>query len=191
MKKGHLFIISGPSGVGKGTIIKGVLKEIPELHLAISATTRPARETEVYGKDYFFLTNDEFDKKIEENAFLEWCPVHNYRYGTLKEELTPRLNKGENIIIEIDTEGAKKIMKNCPESISIFIAPPKNISNQTLLNRLSKRNTESKEEIQNRMKKVSAELADMDQYDHQVINDKVNEATKTLVNIILNITKVC
>ncbi len=172
MKKGQLFIISGPSGVGKGTVIKRLLSEITNIHLAISATTRPPRAGEVHGKHYYFLTPEDFKAYDEAGKFLEWCWVHNNQYGTLKEEVLNKTNKGENVLIEIDTQGAQKIKKSMPECIRIFLAPP---SLEILKERLSNRGTESPEIIEMRLKKVTEEIQSKESFDFIITNTDLEE----------------
>jgi guanylate kinase len=137
--KGILFIVSAPSGTGKTTITKRILKEFPEIVFSVSATTRKKRENEVDGVDYFFLTENEFKEKIAGNEFAEWEKFYDYYYGTYRKYLEGNLNKGKNVLLEIDVKGAIKLKESYPDSILIFILPP---SFEELINRLKNRQTE-------------------------------------------------
>ncbi len=178
---GYLIIISGPSGVGKGTIIKETLKKVSNIGLAVSATTRDPRVNEEEGKDYYFLTKSDFENKIQEDAFLEWCVVHNNKYGTLKKEVEQYVENGFDVILEIDIKGAEKVKNNKYKTVSIFISPP---TFQDLIDRLKSRNTEKKEVIEKRLSIAGKELAETGAYDYVVINSDINEAVKDIISII-------
>ncbi|MCP4050840.1 MAG: guanylate kinase [bacterium] len=178
---GYLIIISGPSGVGKGTIIKETLKKVSNIGLAVSATTRDPRVNEEEGKDYYFLTKSDFENKIQEDAFLEWCVVHNNKYGTLKKEVEQYVENGFDVILEIDIKGAEKVKNNKYNTVSIFISPP---TFQDLIDRLKSRNTEKKEVIEKRLSIAEKELAETAAYDYVVINSDINEAVKDIISII-------
>ncbi len=180
MKK--LFIISGSSGVGKGTIIKEFLKRHPEFRLSVSCTTRTKREGEIHGKNYFFLTEEEFKKCINNNEFLEWAEFSGNRYGTKREFVENCLKNNENLILEIDTKGALNVKKLMPESVLIFIVPP---STEELEKRLRGRHTETEEAIQKRLASIKSELENSKYFDYQVINDTVENAVKKLEEILL------
>jgi guanylate kinase len=184
--KGNIVIVSGPSGVGKGTIIKGVLNELSSMKVAVSATTRQPRKEEANRKNYYFLTDEEFDQKVKEDAFVEWCDVLNKRYGTLKSEIEDTISMGKDIILEIDTQGAQKIKLKLPESILIFIAPP---TMKDLEIRLVNRQTEQKIDIENRLNKAKVELSEIDNYDYVVVNKDVDKAIKSIVSILDNNSK--
>ena len=189
MKKGKLIIISGPSGVGKGSIITGIKQKFSHIPLAISATTRPPRPHEKNGQDYFFLDNAAFDSYIESNHFLEWCNVHNFRYGTLHSQVYPTINNGNHVLLEIDVQGAEKIYANIPQDvIRIFIAPP---TLKSLSSRLKNRNTEPDEVIKQRLKNSNRELSFQDQYDHIIINDVLSTAIEQVCLIIDQISNPC
>lgn len=181
---GKLIIISGPSGVGKSTLRQEIMQEIPNLHYAISATTRKPRENEVNGIDYYFLTEKEFKENIKNDNFLEYEEVYNgLFYGTLKSEVNQKLAKGMNVILEIDVNGALNI-KNKQESTLIFIAPP---NKEALKERLVYRNTDNQEKLQERINKANYELSFQNKYDYIVINNTLEQAKKDLKEIILKI----
>ncbi len=178
-----IFVISGPSGVGKGTIIQKLLQENPSYYLAISATTRAPRLGEVNGKDYFFLSNTEFDTHIQNGEFLEWCQVHENRYGTLKKEISSNHLNSKTTIIEIDVQGAEKIRAHSDiDQCHIFLIPP---SLETLEYRLRKRNTESDEEIKKRITEAKNELKKQPSYQYVIINNELTQSVFELNNIIL------
>ena len=162
----NLIIISGPSGVGKGSIIAELLEKAPNLKTTISATTRAPREREQHEVDYYFLSTEDFDSKIEKNDFLEWCTVHKNKYGTLKSELSRMGQSGYIVLLEIDTQGAKKIKKQFPQVPSIFISPP---SFDTLEKRLRSRSTEIKAQLDTRLERAKTELMDAKEYDYVII----------------------
>ena len=178
-----IFVISGPSGVGKGTIIQKLIQENPSYSLAVSATTRPPRNGEVHGTDYFFLTNNEFDTSIKNDEFLEWCQVHTNRYGTLKKEVNNLLSHSDAIIIEIDVQGAEKIRKHKDiNQRHIFLVPP---SIKILEERLRKRDTESEYEIIKRINEAKNELTKQNDYQHVIVNNELTQSVFELNNIIL------
>ena len=176
-----LYVISGSSGVGKGTVIKGFLDRNPEFMLSVSCTTRSPREGEIDGVNYFFLTQEEFQSCIYEDKFLEWAEFAGNRYGTKKKYIQKCLDEGKNIILEIDTKGALQVKSKMPEAVLIFIAPP---SFETLENRLRGRHTEDEETIQKRLHEVREELKRAENFDYQVINDDLDKAINELENII-------
>lgn len=181
--KGTLIVISGPSGAGKDTICQQLLKEIPNLWLSISVTTREMRIGEVEGIHYFFKNKDEFEKMITNNEFLEYATVHsNQYYGTPKKEISEKLNNGIDVILEIDINGALQIKENFEEAVFIFILPP---SMEELKNRLIKRGTESKEKIMERFQTAYKELNYISKYNYVVINDQVEDATNKIKSIIM------
>ena len=180
--KGDLIIISGPSGCGKGTICSELIKNSDNIIISTSATTRKPRTGEVDGVDYFFITKEEFEEKIKNNEFLEFAKVHhdNY-YGTLKEKVLSNIDKGIDVILEIDIEGALQINNTMPEGIFIFIMPP---SMKELKRRLIKRNTETKEQIVDRFKKAYQEINEVSKYNYVVINDEITTAVNKIKSII-------
>ncbi len=177
-----LFVISGSSGVGKGTVIKEFLNKHPEFRLSISCTTRGKREGEVHGVNYFFLSPNEFKECISNNEFLEWAEFSGNHYGTKKAFVNDCLNNGENLILEIDTKGALNVKKIMPEAELIFIAPP---SLEELEARLRGRHTETEEAIQKRLASIKLEIENSKQFDYKVINDTVENAVKELEKIML------
>lgn len=177
-----LFVISGSSGVGKGTVIKGFLEKHPDFKLSISCTTRTKRMGEENGVNYFFLTQDEFENCIKNDEFLEWAEFSGNRYGTKKEYVQKCLSKGENLILEIDTKGALNVKKIMPEAILIFIAPP---SFEELEARLRGRHTETEEAIQKRLASIKLEIENSQYFDRKVINDTVENAIQQLEKIML------
>ena len=179
MKK--LFVISGSSGVGKGTVIKEFLKKHPEFKLSVSCTTRSKREGEVNGVNYFFLTQKEFKKCIDNGEFLEWAEFSGNHYGTKKDFVENCLKNGENLILEIDTKGALNVKKLMPEAVLIFIAPP---SLEELESRLRGRHTETEEAIQKRLASIKLELENSKHFDYEIINDTVDNAVRKLAEII-------
>lgn len=181
MRKGNLFVLSGPSGAGKGTLVKQVLQRIPDAWVSVSATTRQPRPGEVDGKDYFFLDQSRFDELVSQNGFLEWAHVHGNSYGTLRSRVQERMNEGAQVILEIDVQGAFQVKKAMPEAHLIFIEPP---SLEELERRLRGRGTETEEVICKRMKTAEVELAQKMEYDVQVINDELERATDELVSYI-------
>ena len=177
-----LFVISGSSGVGKGTVIKEFLNKHPEFRLSISCTTRGKREGEVPGVNYFFLSPNEFKECISKDEFLEWAEFSGNHYGTKKAFVQDCLNNGENLILEIDTKGALNVKKIMPEAELIFIAPP---SLEELEARLRGRHTETEEAIQKRLASIKLEIENSKQFDYKVVNDTVENAVKELEKIMI------
>ena len=177
---GNLFVISGSSGVGKGTVINEFLRRHPEFKLSISCTTRNIREGEIDGVNYFFLSKEEFKNCIDNNEFLEWAEFSGNCYGTKKEFVKKCLSKGENLILEIDTKGALNVKKIMPEATLIFIAPP---SFEELEARLRGRHTETEEAIQKRLASIKSEIENSKHYDYVVINDTVENAVQKIEEI--------
>ena len=178
---GRLFVISGSSGVGKGTLIKEFLAKHPEFKLSVSCTTRKPREGELHGINYFFLSQEEFQKNIDNKEFLEWAEFSGNRYGTQKAYVERKLNEGKNLILELDTVGALNVKKIMPEATLIFILPP---SLEELEARLRGRHTETEEAIQKRLASTKKEIENSKNYDYKVINDDLQRALKELENIM-------
>jgi len=179
---GKLFIISGSSGVGKGTLIKAFLDKHSEFKLSVSCTTRNPREGEIDGENYFFLTKDEFRSRIENNEFLEWAEFSGNIYGTQKSYVEKKLAEGKNLILEIDTKGALQVKSQIPEAVLIFILPP---SLEELEARLRGRHTETEEAIQKRLASTKLEIENSKNYDHQIVNDSIEKALEKLEKIMI------
>lgn len=178
-KYNNVFVISGPSGVGKGSLIKGVLKENTQFKLAISATTREKRVGEVNGKDYYFINEDQFKQQIKNNNFIEFCEVHGNYYGTLKSELKSN-DLNQKIIIEIDTQGVEKIKPFLPATY-IFIGP---CTKNDLKKRLEIRDTDHPGIISQRLENSKKELKKMNNYDYVLINKKLNDSISILSKLL-------
>ena len=178
--KGKLFIISGPSGSGKSTVTK-LVKDRLNIPLSISATTLKPRNGEIDGKDYFFLTKETFEQKIKNDEFYEYANVHGNYYGTLKEVVESNLNKGLNVILEIDVQGALIAKEKKRDAILVFFRTK---DMETLEKRLRNRNTDTEEVIQMRLKNALKELEYEKEYDHTIINNDIEESYKKLINII-------
>lgn len=180
MKKGKFIVISGPSGVGKGTICNRLLNELNAWY-SVSTTTRAPRDGEINGINYFFVTKEEFEKKIKEGAFLEYNIYNGNYYGTSKEIVINKINNGINVFSEIDVNGAHNIKKVFPDALLIYIAPP---SIEILKDRLIGRGTETIEKINQRLEIAEKELKEVDFYDYVVVNDDLDTATDEVRNII-------
>lgn len=183
-----LFVVSGPSGAGKGTLVACAREVLPDLSLAVSATTRAPRPGEVDGTTYYFLTVDEFQRLIEEGSFIEWARVHGNCYGTLVSEVERAFAQGSSLILEIDVQGALQVRERFPEAVLIFIAPP---SVEVLRERLRGRGTETADVIDLRLANAEHELALADQYDRVLVNDELERATTELVDIIRTYERSC
>jgi guanylate kinase len=176
-----VFVITGPSGVGKGTLIKMLLDRVPSLALSVSATTREPREGEEDGVDYHFLTEEEFQERIAAKDFLEFATYSGNHYGTLNSELDRCLDKGRSVVLEIEVQGATQVRAARPDSVQIFIAPP---DPAVLRQRLSGRGTDSAEAIDRRLKTAEQELAQQDDFDHLIVNDDLDRAADELESIV-------
>jgi guanylate kinase len=176
-----VFVITGPSGVGKGTLIKRLLERIPGLALSVSATTRPPREGEVDGRDYHFLTEDQFQERRGAGDFLEYASYSGNHYGTLNSELERCLEKGRSVVLEIEVQGAQQVRQSKPDSVQIFIAPP---DPAVLRERLTGRGTDSAEAIDKRLKVAEQELGAQDDFDYRVVNDDLDHAAAELESIV-------
>ena len=185
MKKGFLLVISGPSGVGKGTVLHDLMNTQSNLVYSVSATTRKKRDGEIEGVSYFYKSHEEFEKMIKEDKFLEYAHVHNNYYGTPKEFVENKINEGKIVILEIDVQGALNVKKNTDNGVFIFLAPP---SLQELKRRIVGRGTETDEDINIRMTNARKELEHIKDYDYLVVNDHLNSAI-TSVNEIINAEK--
>ncbi len=181
--KGILFIVSAPSGTGKTTIVKRILAEIPDIVFSVSATTRRMRDNEKNGVDYFFLTEEEFRKKIESDEFTEWEKFYDYYYGTFKKYINENLNNGKNVLLEIDVKGALAIKEKYPDSVLIYIVPP---SFEELKIRLKNRQTEDEVDYQKRIERAELELRHKDKFDYFVDNLEIEKAVSDLKSLIEN-----
>lgn len=179
--KAALYVISGPSGVGKGTVCKALLARDDSLAYSVSATTRQRRPNEIDGVHYHFLTKEDFMARVERGEFLEWANVYENCYGTLKSFVLEQLASGKDVVLEIDTNGALQVKKLMPEAVLVFLAPP---SAEELLNRLQGRETETAEEIAKRQKCLEFELSQQVFYDYTVVNDEVERAVDEIRQII-------
>ena len=178
-QNGKLFVISGPSGAGKGTIVNAVMDQADPsgTALSISMTTREPRPGEEDGVNYFFVTKEEFRRQIEAGGFLEYAEVYDHYYGTPKSKVMEKLNQEKDVILEIDIQGALNVKKAFPEGVLIFILPP---SMEVLRSRLTGRGTDAPEVIERRLSKTRGELAFIDRYDYGVVNDDLEEAVETV-----------
>jgi len=177
----RVIVITGPSGVGKGTLIRLLRERLPELGLSVSATTREPRAGEQQGVDYHFLSDADFDRLIEEGAFLEHAEYAGRRYGTLRTELERRAAAGEPVLLEIEVQGARQIRESMPSAVQVFIEPP---SPEALRERLVGRGTDAPEVVERRLRVAAAELAAKDEFQHRVVNDRLHDAVEALVGIV-------
>lgn len=176
-----VFVITGPSGVGKGTLISALLERVPGLEPSVSATTRPPREGEVEGRDYHFLSPEEFDRRVEAGDFLEFATYAGNRYGTLRSEVRKRLAAGRSVLLEIEVQGARQVRAAMRESVQVFVAPPEP---DALRERLRGRGSDSPEVIEARLEVAEQELAAQDEFPHRVVNDDVERAAGELERIV-------
>jgi len=182
VRKGQVFIISAPSGSGKTTLGKELINSLPDFQLSISCTTRKPRPGEQEGVDYFFLTEEEFEKKRMKGELIEWAEVFGHYYGTSHDRLTQYLQQGKHVLLLIDVQGALQIMEKLPRVVSIFVLPP---SWDALKQRLEERGTDTAEEIQRRLEAAVREIDYWSHYDYIVINETLTEAVEKLRSIII------
>lgn len=176
-----VFVITGPSGVGKGTLIRRLLDAVPGLELSVSATTRAPRAGESDGRDYHFLERSDFDARAEANDFLEWASYSGNRYGTVRSEVEKRLAAGASVVLEIEVQGARQVRAAMPEAVLVFIAPP---DPSALRARLEGRATDSDEQITERLKTAEIELAAREEFTHQIVNDDIEAAVTRLETVV-------
>jgi guanylate kinase len=176
-----VFVITGPSGVGKGTLISALLERVPDLELSISATTREPREGEVDGRDYHFLSPEEFDRRVDSGDFLEFATYSGNRYGTLRSEVRKRLDAGRSVVLEIEVQGARQVRAAMRESVQVFIAPP---APAVLRERLESRGADSAAAIDARLEVAEQELAAQDEFAYRVVNDDLGRAAAELEGIV-------
>ncbi len=181
MTAARLFIISGPSAVGKGTIVKRILKSDGKVHLSVSATTRNPREGEEEGISYYFMSDEQFVKAVGEGGFLEHASVHGHYYGTPKAPVMSQLKAGRDVILEIDVQGAMQVKESYPDGVFIFILPP---SVDALRSRIMHRGTESEEDIQVRLGAAQREMEYLEHYDYYVVNDDLEKAVDSVKKIM-------
>ena len=182
MKQGLLIVVSGASGTGKGTVCNALMESLLELAYSISATTRSPRKGEQDGVNYYFLAREEFEKMIEEGGFLEWAEVYGNYYGTPLKKIQERLAEGQDILLEIDTQGALKVMEKCPEGVFIFLLPP---SLEELERRIRGRGTETEESIARRLGAAKEEIGVGRKYKYVVVNDRVGKAVEQIQAILV------
>ena len=181
IRKGMLLVISGPSGAGKGTLVSKLLDKDPSFAFSVSVTTRGRRENEIEDVHYHFISEAEYDKLLSEDAFLEHASVHGHRYGTLKSEVYERMEKGQNVLLDIDPQGARAVMEKEKDCVSVFILPP---TYRDLKVRLHTRNTEGEEEIQRRLNNARGEIEQMNRYRYLLVNDYLELAFDQLAAIV-------
>jgi guanylate kinase len=176
-----VIVITGPSGVGKGTLIQGLRERIPELELSVSATTRRPRPGERDGVDYHFLSGAEFDRLLVQGAFVEHASYAGHRYGTLRSELQRRLERGAPVVLEIEVQGARQVREALPDAQTVFIAPP---SLEALRRRLSERGTDTADQVESRLQTAARELEARSEFAYVVVNDRLGQATEELTEIV-------
>jgi guanylate kinase len=184
----RVFVITGPSGVGKGTLIRTLLGRVPELELSVSATTRRPRLGETHGVDYHFLDDAEFDRRVADGAFVEHATYSGRRYGTLRSDLEQRLARGAPVVLEIEVQGARQIAETMPEAVRIFIAPP---SEEALRNRLIGRGTDSPDDVEKRLATAREELRAQREFPHIVYNDRLEDAVVALEEVVRSALASC
>jgi guanylate kinase len=177
----RVFVITGPSGVGKGTLIRGLMERLADLELSVSATTRAPRAGERDGVDYHFLTREQFDRRVAEGDFVEHADYAGRSYGTLRSELEDRVRAGVPVVLEIEVQGARHLRTAMPEAVQVFIAPP---SLSALRTRLIGRGTDDPQEVERRLQVAEQELAARQEFAHVVVNDRVDEALDRLTSIV-------
>lgn len=177
----RVFVITGPSGVGKGTLIRALMERLPQLELSVSATTRAPRPGERDGIDYHFLSSEEFERRVRAGDFVEHADYAGRRYGTLRSELEHRVAGGAPVVLEIEVQGARQVRAAMPEAIQVFLAPP---SLAALRTRLIGRGTDASEEVERRLEVAERELAARDEFAHVVVNDRLEDALTELVAIV-------
>jgi guanylate kinase len=180
--RARLTVLSGPTAVGKGTVVTRLSQQHPEIFVSVSVTTRPPRPGEVDGVHYHFVSDAEFDALIADGALLEWAIVHGlYRYGTPRDPVMRALDEGRPALLEIDLQGARQVKANCPDAQFVFLAPP---SWEELIRRLVGRGTESVVQQQRRLETARAELAAQTEFDHVVVNREIGQAAEDLVALV-------
>lgn len=181
-RQGMLIIVSGPSGTGKGTLCERLIQQDGELSFSVSATTRAPREGEVDGVHYHFLTEEAFDQLLAADAFLEYATVHDHRYGTLRAQVEEAIAQGQDILLDVDSQGAMNVMSKLEDTVSVFILPP---SFRALRQRLHTRNTDDDQEIEKRLRNARAEIKQCKHYNYALINDDLDIAFSRLQAILM------
>lgn len=181
MPRGRLFVVTGPSGVGKGTLIKELLRRVPGLELSTSATTRAPRAGEQDGVDYHFLTEDEFERRLARDEFMEHAGYSGHRYGTLLSEVQPRLESGTGVVLEIEVQGARQVRRSMPDAVLVFVAPP---APEALRERLEGRGTDTEEQIERRLRVAEQELGARREFGHVIVNDDLDRAAAELAELV-------
>ncbi len=179
--RGILFVVSSPSGGGKGTLIQRVLQQVPNLSYSVSYTTRAPRNGEVDGREYFFVTTEQFETMVAANEFLEWAHVHSKLYGTARQQVVREVSEGRDIILEVDVQGAASVRALLADAVSIFILPP---SFEILKQRLQARGTDSPEELDLRLRNAPTELKDYAEFQYVILNDDLDRAANQMTAIV-------
>ncbi len=181
MKRGIVFVVSGPSGAGKHTVLHPILERDPDIEYSVSATTRPPRPGETDGVDYHFLDDADFRRRVDAGEFAEWAAVHGHLYGTLHAELDRKVASGKDVVLEIDVQGMRSVKRLRPDAVTLFIMPP---SLDALAQRLRGRRTNDEADIALRVANAKGEMAAANEFDYVVVNDKVEKAVAELESII-------
>jgi guanylate kinase len=184
--RGRLIVVSGPSGAGKSTLIKASLEAVPELAYSVSATTRGPRPGEVDGKDYIFLSREEFERWIEEDRFLEWAEYSGNLYGTPEQKVEELLDEGMSVILEIELQGARQVRRKRPDAVMVFVRAP---SLEETRRRLTGRATETEEALESRLSTAVWEVAARDEFDYEVVNEDRDKARKDIIEIMESIVR--
>jgi guanylate kinase len=179
--RGKLIVVSAPSGAGKTTIAREILRRNPSVHFSVSATTRLRRPAEIHGRDYFFLSKEEFMHRVHAGEFVEWEEIYGEYYGTLKAEVDTALREGSHVLFDIDVKGALSIKRHYPEALILFIRPP---SLDALYGRLQNRSTEDEASLARRLERVPMEMKEGEQFDAQIVNDELARAVEEVQSVV-------